>query len=179
MQRLFISIDPDASTAEQLANLYHGIRGARWTPIDQLHLTIRFIGEVDDAEASDIKECLSMVHYTSFDLLIKGTGFFPLRRNPTVIWAGVEISENLKEFHSLIEQNLKSAGIAGDKRNFHPHITLARLNEDTAPAEIIPFLSGTGMLRAGPVHAKAFHLYSSILYNNGPVHTREESYELY
>jgi 2'-5' RNA ligase len=169
---------PEEASSE-LANLCRDVRGARWTDIGQMHLTLRFIGDVDTTSASGIMECLHSIRYTSFDLSLKGTGFFPPRRSPKILWAGVNKSSHLTELHDIIENALASTGIGPEERRFYPHITLARLNDSTTHADIIPFLSSTSLFRFGPAHITEFHLYSSTLKADGAVHTIEESYELY
>jgi len=179
MRRLFIALDFPDTIVEQVANLCHGVRGARWTPSHQLHLTLRFIGEVDDGTFEDVKECLEMVNFSAFSIRLAGTGFFPPRKQPRVLWVGVEKSTELNDLFSLIENSLESAGLAPDERTFHPHVTVARLREGVRPGEITPFLSGTGLFKTEPVLISEFHLYSSVLRPEGPVHTVEASYELH
>jgi 2'-5' RNA ligase len=179
MQRLFIALDFPGEVTDQLGNLCHSVRGARWVPLDQMHLTLQFIGETDDETAGYATECLALVNYTSFGLRLASTGFFPPRGNPRTLWAGVEKSAELVELYDLTNSCLDNAGIAHEKRKFHPHVTLARLRDSVLPEDIVPFLAGTSLFKTDPVLISEFHLYSSVLKPEGPVHYREASYDLH
>ena len=87
-KRLFIAIDPPQEVREQLAALCCGLPDARWTPVEQLHLTLCFIGEVSGDHFLDIREALAELHVPPFPLQLRGVGFFPPRGLPRVVWAG-------------------------------------------------------------------------------------------
>jgi 2'-5' RNA ligase len=178
MPRLFIAIDLPQTVKDQISNICFGVQGAKWVTQDQLHLTLRFIGEVEDASYHDMVDALSDVVAPAFSFVIKGVGFFPPRRMPNVLWVGVEPNDSLMKLQQVIENSLATAGIDGDTRKFHPHITVARLKERITEREVIPFLSSNNLFRTDEIPVKEFHLYSSVLRPRGPIHTVEASYAL-
>ncbi len=126
-KRLFVAIDPPQQIRDHLALLCCGLPGARWTPPEQFHLTLSFIGEVDGSTFLDIREALAEISVPQFSLQLQGVGFFPPRGQPRVIWAGIEKSEPLHLLQRKITTRLFQRGLEPDNRKFSPHITLARL----------------------------------------------------
>lgn len=108
-----------------------GVRGARWQDDDQLHLTLRFIGEVDRPAAEDVALALGSVRMRTFEAVIRGVGAFEHRGRPETIWAGVHPVDALKSLHSKIDRACVRAGLEPERRAFVPHITLARLGRDS------------------------------------------------
>ncbi|MBD3322726.1 MAG: RNA 2',3'-cyclic phosphodiesterase [Chitinivibrionales bacterium] len=178
MYRLFIAIDFPEPVKEKIADIFYGVPHARWTSLDQIHLTIRFIGEVEEYFFEEIKSALYTVHSAKMSIALKGTGYFPLRKEPRVIWIGVEKNELLFQLSSRIERALVTAGCMPEKRKFHPHITIARIKEKVPSQKIMPFISNTALFSIPDIQIDHFSLYSSELTRNGAVHTREESYSL-
>jgi 2'-5' RNA ligase len=178
MHRLFIALDLPDQVNEALANICFGIPGAKWVPKDQMHLTLRFIGDADDAMLSDITEILEDVNNSGFSLTLKGVGYFPPRRKPNVLWVGIEPSEQLAELKDSIENLLEELGLPGEERKYHAHVTLARLRHEAPLDKITGFLSAYGLFKIEAVPVTEFHLYSSILTGDGAVHTKEASFPL-
>jgi 2'-5' RNA ligase len=178
MHRLFIAIDFPDDVNEALANLCFGIPGAKWVSKDQLHLTLRFIGDSDDRLFSDIAETLEDVNASQFSLTLKGVGYFPPRRKPNVLWVGIEPCEELMHLRDAMEKILSELGIEPEERNYHPHLTLARLRPEAPLAKITGFLSANNLFTAQEVPITDFHLYSSELMPAGAVHTKESTYQL-
>ncbi len=127
MHRLFIAIDFPDETREALANLCFGVPAAKWVSKDQLHLTLRFVGDADDDLFSQIQEALYDVNASQFSLTLKGVGYFPPHRKPNVLWVGIEPSEELARLRDSIEALLEELGLQPEERKYHPHLTLARL----------------------------------------------------
>ncbi len=177
MVRLFVSIELPESVVRQLLSLCCDVPGARWVEPEQIHLTLRFIGEVDGLVFRDVQAALEEVRSPGFDLRIKGVGHFPPRGEPRVLWAGVERSEPLVALRNRVEGALVRAGIAPEGRKFSPHITLARL-QGTPERAVGSYLASNGLLRCEPVAVRAFHLYSSSLSAKRAVHRSEASYAL-
>lgn len=178
MHRLFTAIDLPEQVKERLAEICYGLPGARWVPPEQLHLTLRFIGEVDGATFRDIREGLATIDLPSFPLQLKGLGCFPPRKTPRVLWVGIDSPPAaLLTLRNRIEKNLVRLGIEPEHRKFAPHITLARLKE-TPKNRLTNFLAGNGLFNAEPFTVKNFHLYTSSLSAKGAVHTLEASYPL-
>jgi 2'-5' RNA ligase len=178
MHRLFIAVDFPDEVNETLANICFGIPGAKWVPKDQMHLTLRFIGDADDTMLSDIAEILENVNSSHFSLSLKGVGYFPPRRKPNVLWAGIEPSEGLMELRDSVESLLEELGLPGEERKYHAHVTLARLRQEAPLDKITGYLSAHGLFRTDATAITEFHLYSSILTGDGAVHTKEASFPL-
>ena len=176
MHRLFVAIRPPAPVRAQLLGLMGGVAGARWLSEDQLHLTLRFIGEVDRHVARDVDAALSGVHHPSFAIALSGLGAFDRRGDPVTLWAGVAPQEPLRALHKKLDQALARVGVEPERRAYRPHITIARLPR------------GAGLIRspveqwggvAGPPFAvDEFRLFESRLTPDGPVYTVVERYAL-
>ncbi|WP_298432168.1 RNA 2',3'-cyclic phosphodiesterase [Geobacter sp.] len=175
--RLFVAIDLPDEVKQSVAALCRGVPGVRWLPPEQLHLTLRFIGEADDAVVGAIRRGLAAITAPPFPLSLQGVGCFPSPRRPRVLWVGLDGSEPLKRLHRGVEATVVAAGLPAEERPFSPHITLARLREQRE-GEIAPFLVRNASFHSEPFPVDAFHLYSSILTPKGAIHRREASYPL-
>jgi len=144
---------------------------------EQMHLTLRFIGTVDGGIFRDIREGLGGISAAPFSLQVKGLGFFPPRKTPRVLWAGVAPVEEVKRLRNRIENFLVGMGIAPEGRKYFPHITLARLH-DTPSTRVSRFLAGNNLFATDAFLVSEFHLYSSELTPKGAFHTLEASYPL-
>lgn len=177
MYRLFVAIDLPPDIAARLQELCYGVPGAKWVQPEQMHLTVRFIGEVDGGIFRDIKEGLGVIQSPPFVLQVKGLGFFPPRKTPRVLWAGLAPVEEVSALRNRIENVLVGLGLEPEGRKYSPHITLARLH-DTPLARLGRFLAGNGLFATEPFPVSEFHLYSSELTSKGAFHTIEASYPL-
>ena len=175
--RLFIAIDLPELVKEQLSRLCCGLPGARWVIPEQLHLTVRFVGEVDGGVFLDICEGLAAVQAKSFSLQLEGLGCFPPRGKPRVVWVGLQANEPLLVLRNRIESRLVTLGIEPEGRKFAPHITLARLQK-TPPVKVGRFLENHGLFCSAPFPVKEFYLYSSVLSRKGASHRIEARYLL-
>lgn len=162
---------------ERLSTLCYGLPGARWVPEDQFHLTLRFIGEVDGGVFADIREGLSDVRADCFSFGLDGLGYFPPRKKPRVLWAGVKPDAGVCALRDKVESVLVRLGLEPEKRKFAPHVTLARLR-DTPIRKLTRFLEGNALFSTEQFSVRQFHLYSSVLTPNGAIHQLEESYSL-
>jgi len=178
MPRLFVAVDIPPPVREELANLCHGVVGARWVDMSQIHLTLEFIGETDGTTAELLTDGLETIEAEPFPLALKGTGYFPPRGHARVLWAGATESPALLSLQRQVRAVARECGIAGDGRKFSPHITLARFRVPAPLHDIGPFIASHGLYRSDEFEVKEFHLYSSVLSRGGAVHTREQSYPL-
>lgn len=177
MIRLFVALDFPTDVRERLAGLGGGVPGARWTEPANLHLTLRFIGEVADDTATDIDAALAGIEAPGFDLVLDGVGMYGSSRQARVLWAGVEHSEPLAHLQGKVESALVRCGLAQEGRKFSPHVTLARLRD--APKERVGrFLEERGLFRAGPMRIDHFTLYRSLLGKGGAVYEALGEYPL-
>ncbi len=177
MYRLFVAIDLPEEVKHAMAELSGDLPGARWVPREQLHLTLRFIGEVDEETFRRVKVALARVTGAAFTLSLIGIGHFPPGRHPRVLWVGMEENDLLRELQKNVELALMEADIPPDDRKFSPHITIARLKE-TPAAQVEAFERVHGRFASEPFPVREFHLYSSTLTPKGAIHRREKTYPL-
>lgn len=177
MLRLFVALDLTEDVRQRLAGLAGGVPGARWTEPENLHLTLRFIGEVPEDQAMDIDAALAEVRAPAFPLVLDGVGVYGSARRARVLWAGVERSEALAHLQAKVESALVRCGLPAEERKFSPHVTLARL-KDAPPERIGRFLSDRGLFRAGPMAVEHVTLYRSHLGNGGAVYEALREYPL-
>ena len=176
MHRLFVAIRPPQAIREQLLDLMEGVKGPRWEDEDQLHLPLRFIGEVDPHQADDIAAALRTIRHPSFDIALSGIGSFDRRGQAVTLWAGITPHEPLKALHKKVDQAVQRAGVEPDHRAYMPHITLARLNRSTG--SIAPLLEGAGGLSSPPFTVDSFRLYESDLSPQGAIYSVVAKYPL-
>jgi 2'-5' RNA ligase len=177
MPRLFVSLPLPEEQRDHLDDLCSDLPDARWTPFDQLHVTLAFIGEVDGGTARDVDEALALIDLPAFELVLSGVGHFPPRGEPKILWAGFRRSEPLAALHAAIVRALRHAGCEIETRKFHPHVTLARLR-GAPPERVAAWLTERGAFSSGPMLAEEFHLCSSVLGREGAIHRVEAEYPL-
>jgi 2'-5' RNA ligase len=163
--RLFVALRPPRAIREILIAAMHGIAGARWQSDDQLHLTLRFIGEVDRHQAEDIAATLGPLYAPAITARIAGVEMFERQGRPHMVWAGVEPHEPLAALHRKVDQLLARVGVAPETRAFAPHITLARLNRSAGP--VAPFLELNSGLASPAFEFGHVMLYESELGHGG------------
>jgi RNA 2',3'-cyclic 3'-phosphodiesterase len=177
MIRLFIAIDIPRPLRLLLHAMGHGIPGARPVGEDQIHLTLRFIGEVEGGMAKDIEEALAEVGARPFALSIRGVGHFPPRGAPRVLWAGLSPSDELLRLRNRIERQLIACRLPAEQRKFAPHITIARLK--VCPLKRLgEYLAGNALFRTDDFPVDNFSLYASRLTKSGAVHSVLRNYPL-
>ncbi|MGI9504890.1 MAG: RNA 2',3'-cyclic phosphodiesterase [Geminicoccaceae bacterium] len=178
MPRLFIALDLPDSIKEALEPMMRGLGDVRWMHDDHLHLTIRFIGELDNGQANDVADALSLVPGLPFDLRLKGVGHFPPRGEPRVIWTGIERQPELTALKRRIDRALQQAGIERDAKKYTPHITLARLRRPPTQAGLATYLMRHSLFQSPSFPVSGFKLYSSWLDPDGADYQVEASYDL-
>ena len=176
MHRLFVAIRPPERIRNLLLGTMGGISGARWQSDEQIHLTLRFLGEVDRHQAGDIHAALGGIHHPPFAIALSGLGTFDRRGQPETVWAGVAPHEPLKTLHNKVDQAIVRVGIAPDQRAYMPHITLARLKRSSGPVRNL--LEQSGGLKSPPFPVDSFALYESKLTPEGAVYSAVERYKL-
>lgn len=170
--RLFVALPMPAPVRHALSRIQQGVPGARWVPEENMHLTLRFIGEAGGGAFEELVDSLADVVVPTFTLQVAGVGHFESRQMPTVLWAGVNPSQDLNRLQAKVERAVQQAGFLPEARKFAPHITLARLG-DTDPLRVRNFLQRYSLLDAGTAEITGFTLYSSHL-GKGDPHYREE-----
>ena len=153
--------------ADPLLDLVDGSERLRWTPAEQLHLTLRFIGEVDGDTADDVAAALSSLRIEPFKLRLNGVGQFHHRRSGA-LWAGVAPREPVAALAARIDRAVTSAGLPLETRAFVPHVTLARWS-GPAP-DLQAWLAHHGTLSSPPWTVSGFTLFESHLGRHGAHH---------
>jgi 2'-5' RNA ligase len=176
VHRLFVAIRPPHAIRERLLATMGGIPGARWQSDDQLHLTLRFIGEVNRHCAEDVAAALGSIHHPRFELALDGIGQFDRKGRIEILWAGVTPHGGLKSLHNKIDQALSRIGLPAEGRAYLPHITLARFSRGAGSV-------GSSLLAppmvAGPAFdVRDFYLFESDLGTGGAVYSIVERYAL-
>ncbi|WP_303761303.1 RNA 2',3'-cyclic phosphodiesterase [Sphingobium yanoikuyae] len=174
MHRLFVAIRPPTTIRSQLLAQMAGVPGARWQDDGQLHLTLRFIGEVDRHRADDIADALAGVRFTPFAIALAGTGYFDRRGVVDTLWAGVQPRDPLAHLHAKVDRACTSTGIAPEARTYLPHITLARFSRHGG--NIAPFLALHAGLVSPAFTVDEFSLYESRLGHAGSSYHIVETY---
>lgn len=175
--RLFIAIELPDDVKGVLSRLRADITGARWVPVSQLHLTLSFLGDVDDASVKLLTSGLKQIRAPGFDLVFAGVGCFPNQRNPRVLWVGIRPEPFLSDLAAQVRSVVFACNIATEDRPFSPHITLARIRQPIRQP-ISPFIDLYQKLElpAFPVHE--FILFTSRLTPQGAIHTPLGSFPL-
>lgn len=176
MVRLFVGLSLPEDLRNRLAALSGGLPGARWTPVEKLHLTLRFIGEVDEPRADAIDQALSAIRAGVLKLTVGGLDTFDQTRGRYGLWVGVHRDERLDHLHGKIERAVVAAGMPAERRRFHPHITLARLTNPSLP-RLQAFIAGHNLFEAR-AQISHFTLFSSHLGHGDPVYRAECDYPL-
>lgn len=177
MVRLFVGIPFSEDVTARLQQACSGLPGARWVDPLSLHLTLRFIGEVDGAAAEDIHQALCRVVVPEFDLRIAGVGCFESGRKVRSLWAGVERHELLVRLRDKVEVAVNRTGVSAERRKFKPHITLARF-KNGASDRIGHYLERNNNLAIDPVRVDHFTLFRSHLGGEGAYYEHLADYAL-
>ncbi|MFL6721509.1 MAG: RNA 2',3'-cyclic phosphodiesterase [Sphingomonas sp.] len=165
MHRLFAAIRPPEPIRDLLIDSMDDSPDFRWQDEEQLHLTLRFIGEVERPVAEDLAAELGRVRADPFELRIAGVGRFE-QRNSGALWAGVEPRAPLAALAAKIERVCTDVGLEPERRAFHPHITLARW-KGRRTREVADFLESNRGLRSDPFEVRGFILFESRLSRHG------------
>ncbi|MGA8221368.1 MAG: RNA 2',3'-cyclic phosphodiesterase [Candidatus Acidiferrales bacterium] len=185
--RLFVALElPDAvrhSLRELIARLKPECRGAKWVRPEAMHVTLKFIGEVDAARLESICAALAEVHSAQpLDINFRAVGFFPNERRPRVLWCGVNASANFAEVAAGVERALVPLGIAAESREFVPHLTLARFRaEGNALRDLEKLVRAAGELKSydfGESRETEFHLIESLLKPTGAEYKRQRTFPI-
>lgn len=169
--RLFVAIDPPDAVRKELAALPKGLDGARWVKADQLHVTLRFIGDTPPEAIDVLAAGIGCVEASGFSLSMSGFGVFPRRGAPRVLWAGLTPAEPLRDLAAAVDGAMAATGkVAPADKPFSPHLTLARLDRPQ-PGAVQAWIDARGDFSTAPWTVEHFTLYSSRLLPSGAVHT--------
>ncbi|MBU1176085.1 MAG: RNA 2',3'-cyclic phosphodiesterase [Alphaproteobacteria bacterium] len=177
MPRLFTGLEIPPDVAFALSLKKGGLPGARWIDKDNYHITLRYVGEVDNRTAAEIVEALDrFTGFESFVLRLDHLGSFGGNK-PRALFAGAEPSAALARLHASQERALQQIGLPPDSRKFSPHVTLARL-KTTTPGDLARYLEETPRFVPLSFSVARFVLFSSRESMGGGPYLVEESYDL-
>lgn len=176
MPRLFTGLEIPPDIGQSLSLLRGGLPGARWVDPENYHLTLRFIGDVDDPTAHEVASMLGRVKRGPFDLHLEGLSSFGGRK-PRAVVASVAPNLPLLEVQAEHERLLQRIGLEPEGRKFTPHVTLARLR-DSSSREVADYLAARGLFRTPAFHVPRFVLYSARNSVGGGPYVVEASYPL-
>jgi 2'-5' RNA ligase len=177
VERLFVALALPDPVRTALVGLTQSLRGVVWTPPAQLHLTLRFLGNVPTDQIEPLAARLATVRVEPFILPVEGLGGFPPKRPPHILWVGVGSGHpRLHQLRQQLDDTLLAAGIEVDLRTFHPHVTLARCADGAAA--VGHWLHAHREFVAPPFRVESFELFASELRPDGAVHTLKRSFPL-
>ena len=172
--RSFIAITVPESVLRCCEEIIAHLKGlnvkGRFAKIQSLHLTLQFLGNIEEEEVAGIRQVLEQAgkEVAPFDVEVRQLGAFPHFASPRVVWVGVEAVDALMELQSKIQQRLQRLSFREENRKFHPHLTLLRLKSRKNLAELIHYVQGEGAhQKAGSIRVQEVHLYQSILKPEG------------
>jgi 2'-5' RNA ligase len=175
--RLFLAIDPPELIRKSLISLCSGLENIKWVSEEQIHLTLRFIGDADGSVLQDIVSALSSLEIQSFLLKPAGVGFFPPKGTPKVLWAGLETNAELVKMYRSVNNALETYGLEKEHRKFYPHLTLGRIKEESTDS-IADYLSRNNNFHSQSFPVNEYHLYTSHLTAKGAIHEKIASFPL-
>ena len=175
--RTFIAINLDQEIKNALSQFIGELkacspesRGIKWIRPEAMHLTLKFLGEINEEKIPQIESILKRISekYEPFPLRIKGTGYFPPKsKTPRVLWVAIEEVEDLKRLQSNVEDEMESLGFPKERRTFHPHLTLGRVKTFSGIEETMHFLEKHRDKNFGEMEAKKITFIRSILKPTG------------
>jgi 2'-5' RNA ligase len=174
--RLFVALPLPDPVAQSLMLIQGGVPGARWQTREQLHLTLRFIGEVDGRDARMLDDALAAIRLPAFTLQFHGVGQFGGRQVHT-LWAGVRRNAMLEHLQRKVDNAIRRVGQPQDAHKFTAHVTLARL-KNSEPGRVLEWLTHNALYTSAEFPVGAFCLYSSKLTGNGSQYRIERDYPL-
>jgi RNA 2',3'-cyclic 3'-phosphodiesterase len=177
MPRLFTALEIPRNAALSLSLLRGGLPGARWIDVENHHITLRFIGDVDWRTANEVVDRLDRIERPQFQLQLTGTGAFGSKK-PHSVWAGVSNNPEIFALQAEIERICQRLGLAPDPRKFTPHVTLARLRSCRVE-DVVEYLSGRGDFITAPFTVSRFVLMSSRDSVGGGPYVTEEVFPLH
>jgi 2'-5' RNA ligase len=175
MSRLFVAIRPPPDQRIWLKSLASPIIGARWQDDNQLHVTLRFIGDIDRHGARDVADALRRMRFSPLTMAVNGVGSFDRRGRVDTLWAGIQPRDRLTHLHDKIDRACLSTGLPAETRTYIPHITLARFGH--SGGAIGSFVAQHAGLTGPPFRVDRFGLYESLLGGSGATYRVMEEYQ--
>lgn len=159
MPRLFVGLELPEPARLRLSLVRSPLPGAKWIEPEDMHITLRFVGDVDNRQADELVGFLDGIDADPFEVSVREVGVFG-GREPRAIWAGIQAGEQLDQLQRAVERACRSTGLEPEPRTFKPHVTLARLR-GTSPDVVARFLGSRAGLAIDPFPMEQFVLFSS------------------
>jgi 2'-5' RNA ligase len=184
--RLFVALEIPSDVRDNLAAFFNDMKnlpdksaqkGVRWVRPESLHVTLKFIGEVEEVKLAGIhKALLDMRVDGPSDVHLRGLGFFPDQRRPAVLWTAVESTESLPALTREIDRTLATQDIAKENRVFVPHLTLARFSPPGIHPNLLATVQKNILRDFGSFEAREFLLIESTLKSSGAEYSSVQTY---
>jgi len=179
--RLFVAIEIPSDIRERImafvAAVQPKVQGTRWVRSEGLHITLKFLGNVQDEKRGAIESALSTITHPGCKLSLEKTGVFPTLKHPRVLWIGIDSGPELANLAAQADRVLSPLGFEREQRAYTPHVTLARMDERGKKSDVAAALSEPN-LSFGTMTATQFHLYESKLSPQGARYTKLTSFPL-
>ncbi len=176
--RCFLAIELPRETRDRLAALQKRLtaldREVRWTKVDQIHLTVKFLGEVPDADVARICNAAADVAcgHPPVDIQVSGTGCFPPRGPARIVWAGLaSLPQPLVDCQEACERAFAELGIPPETRPFRPHLTIGRVRDQRGSHKIRPVVEAESRFDGDRFTAGELIMFQSVLERSGPTYT--------
>lgn len=177
MLRLFAALAVPDEIGQALVRRQEGLPGARWRPLEALHITLRFFGEVQEDVADDLDLALDGVAGRPMELELEGVGAFGEGEDIHAVWAGVAENSELRQLAARCESAARRVGLKAETRTYKPHVTLAYLRRPD-PARVAAWIQSHNLLKSPPFGVDRFGLYSSWQTGEGSRYRLEREYRL-
>lgn len=179
--RLFVGLDLPETVAGSLNYLLDQLRPTaplRWSPVRNLHITTKFIGEFPEERLPELNKVLATVHSPSIEIAIRGLGWFPNPHSPRVLFAAVRAPQALADLAAATDAATAALGVEKEKRAYSPHLTLARIEDHANLSALRQSIAALPSDEFGQFTATAFHLYLSKMQPGGSVYSKLSSFAL-
>lgn len=167
MLRLFVALPIPEEVVEQILPVQRGLKGAKWSPRENLHITLRFIGDVDAHQGQAIDALLADIHLPPFEISLQGSGYFG-GRTPHAAWLGVAENPALLALQKKCERVCRQSGLAPDPRSYTPHVTVCYLPRHQLLEAVAQYQFEHSCFVSDVWLADRFYLYSSQTHGPGP-----------
>ena len=167
MIRLFIGLELPQKIKDELMSLDKNLPGALWKNDEKLHLTLSFVGNIEEPNAEELIRELRFIRFPAFHISLREVGFFENSGVPHHLWVGVDENKALTELYEKVAGTVRKVGLAGqDKFKFHPHVTVAKLQGATT-SDVMQYIVANNLFHSDLFLVDSFVVFSSHAKENG------------